>query len=380
MKPLSVMKFYMNNRKRFLSIFISIVLSTVLIYLVQVLIDSAFSTSYKVFVEPQKYYSSITAKGRLLDEKLVDEIKSLDSVKSVFPWVFRYTNFYINIGGNEGAKIFTVKHDDMLALMSLLELSLKEGRLPEPGTKEIAIHSLLAKNKNLRVGDKIGSNIDKEEAIYGERIIVGLIEGESIVSFESLETWLKDNEVSFEYMLGMGILPKEGKEAQLNRYLDSLHLSGMDVRTFHSVSTQFLHNIENIKIMLTFINILVIVIVSFSTGFMCYIYFSQRRSEFGILNAIGYSRQQIVNRAFIEITGMNVIGFIAGILISLLAGAVIHIVSYEPRGQILQLWNPECLMKAACVPLFVTAFSVIPVWRMLKRLDPILIIERGQQI
>lgn len=380
MKPLSVIKFYVNNKKRFLSIFISIVLSTVLIYMVQMLIDSAFITSYNIFVEPQRYYSSITTKGRLLDETLLNDIKSNDSVESVIPWVFRYTNFNIAIGGNDGARIFTVKHNDMLTMMSRLELTLKEGRLPEPGSREIAIHYLLAKNKNLKIGDKIGSNIDKEEALPGERTIVGLIGGKNIVSFDSLETWLKDNEVTFEYMLGMIILPKSGKEQDLNRYLDSLHLPGLEVRTFNSINMQYSSNIENIKIILTFIDILILVIVSFCTGFLCYVYFSQRRCEFGLLNAIGYSKQQVINRAFGEISGMNAIGFAAGIVLSLLAGSIISGVSYAPRGQILQAWNLDYLMRAACIPLFVTVFSIVPVWRMLNKLDPISIIERGQQL
>lgn len=380
MKPLSVMNFYINNRKRFLSIFASIVLSTILIYMVQMLIDSAFITSYNTFVEPQRHYSSITQKGTLLDEKLVDEIKNLDSVESVIPWVFRYTNFNIAIGGNEGTKIFTVKHNDMLTMMSKLELTLKEGRLPESGSREIAIHCLLANNKNLKIGDKIGSNIDKEEALPGERTIVGLIDGKSIVSFDSLETWLKDNEVTFEYMLGMIIFPKDGNEQQLNRYLDLLYLPGLEVRTFDSTNIQYTRDTENIKIILTFINILVIVIVSFCTGFLCYVYFSQRRCEFGLLNAIGYSKQQVINRAFGEISGMNAIGFVTGIALSLLAGGIIDRVSYTPRGQLLQVWNPDYLMRAACIPLFVIVLSIVPVWRMLKKLDPISIIEGGHNI
>lgn len=380
MHPLSIIKYYVNNRKSFFTIFFSIVLSTLLIYMVQMFIDSAFITSYNIFVEPQRYYSSITPKGSLIDEKILNDVKSIDSVESVMPWVFRYTNFYINIGGDEGARIFTVNHDDMLTLMSRLELTLKEGRLPEPGSREIAIHYLLAKNKNLKVGDKIGNAFDKDEVIRGEQTIVGLIDGKSIVSFDSLETWVEENDIDFEYMLGIIMLPKKGYDQELNRYLDSLHLPGYDVRTFNSNSLQYEHNSENIKIILTFISIMVIVIVSFSTGFLCYIYFAQRSSEFGLLNAIGYSKQYVINRAFGEISGMDAIGFAVGIIFSLVGGTIVNIVSYAPRGQLLQVWNLNYLMKAACIPLFVTLFSIVPVWRMLKKLDPISIMERGQQI
>jgi len=380
MHPLSIIKYYINNRKSFFTIFFSIVLSTLLIYMVQMFIDSAFITSYNIFVEPQRYYSSITPRGSLIDEKILNDVKSIDSIESVMPWVFRYTNFYINIGGDEGARIFTVNHDDMLTLMSRLQLTLKEGRLPEPGSREIAIHYLLAKNKNLKVGDKIGNAFDKDEVIRGEQTIVGLIDGKSIVSFDSLETWVEENEIDFEYMLGIIMLPKKGHDQELNRYLDSLHLPGYDVRTFNSNSLQYEHNSENIKIILTFISIMVIVIVSFSTGFLCYIYFAQRSSEFGLLNAIGYSKQYVINRAFSEISGMDTIGFAVGIIFSLAAGVIVNAVSYAPRGQILQVWNLNYLMKAACIPLFVTLFSIVPVWRMLKKLDPISIMEREQQI
>lgn len=379
MNPLSIIKYYFNNKKKFLSVFISIALSTFLLYTVQILINSAFLTTYNAFVEPQKYYSSITNKGRLLDEKVLDQIKSMEGVEKVIPWVFRYTNFFSSIGGNTGTKVFTVKQSDMAELMSRFKLTLKAGRLPEAGTREIAIHYLLARNKNLKIGDKIGSNLDKEEIIPGERTIVGLIDGKSIVSFDSLETWLNDNQIDFEYMLGMIILPKNGYSQQLNRELESLNLPGLEVRTFNTVNIQNIRDSESIKIILTFISILVIVIVSFCTGFLCFIYFSQRRSEFGLLNAIGYSKQQVINRAFGEISGINLIGFIAGILLSLLAGVLIDFVSYAPRGQILEVWDLRNVMKAACVPIFVTLFSIVPVWRMLKKLDPITIIEGGQQ-
>lgn len=379
MNPLSITKYYTNSKKKFLSVVVSIALSTLLLYTVQMLLDSMFITIYDAFVEPQKYFASITTKGRLLDEELVKEVKNNASVESVIPWVFRFTNFYCNIGGNTGTKVFTVKHEDMLMLMYRLNLILKEGRLPEVGSKEIAIHYLLAKNKGLKVGDKIGSNMDKEESILGERSIVGLIDGKSIVSFDSLETWLRDNGVKNEYTRGIIIIPKDKAEQQLDRYLNSLYLTGLDVRTFSSVSIQNMRDTKNIKIIFTFISILVLVIISFCTGFLCYVYFQQRLSEFALLNAIGYSKQQVINRAFGEINGTSVIGFSTGLILSIIIGVSINLLSYAPSGQILQIWSWDYFVKVACIPIFATIFSIVPVWRMLNNLDPISVIEGGQK-
>ena len=375
MHPLSIIKFYMNNKKRLAGILIAIALSTFLLYVMQMLLDSLFLTSYNAFVEPQKYYSSITSKGRTLNEALVEEMANLDSVERVMPWVFRFTNFYSNIGGNTGTKVFTVKHDDMLILMDKLQLTVKEGRLPEAGSREIAVHYQIAQNKNLKVGDKIGSNIDRDEYIQGERIIVGLLGGRSLVSFESLETWLQDNQVTFEPKMGIILLPRSGMEQQLNRYLDSLNLTGLEIRTLESVSRQNARDTENIKTILTFLSLLVVVIVSFCTGFLCYMYYSQRRTEFGFLNAIGYSRQYILNRVIREIGVLNACGFGGGILLALTAGYAIDWLAYAPKGQIIRLWSTGSLAAAAAIPLFATLFSIIPIWLILNQLDTVAVLE-----
>lgn len=377
MNPLSTIKFYLNNKRRFVPLFAALMLSTFLLYMVRMLLDSMFLTSYNAKVEPQRYYSSITSKGRVIDNDLLEEIKGLDGVDSVLPWVFRATNFYSNIGGNIGTKVFTMMHDDMLVMMDKLGLSLKEGRLPEPGSREIVLHYRIARNKNLKIGDKIGSNTDKEESLQGERILVGLLDGKSLVSFDSLETWMTDNHIDFAYRMGLIALPKPGMEAQVYQYFDSLHITGMEVRTFDSISIQNERDTQNIKTVLTFMCLLIVIIVSLCAGFLCYIYFMQRRQEFGLLNAMGYSRQFILARCCREIGVLNLLGYTGGVVLSVAAGYLIDLLAYAPRGQILQIGNRDCFVTALSIPLFTILFGIIPIWRMLQRLEPVSVLEGG---
>ncbi|MEA4822621.1 MAG: ABC transporter permease [Clostridiaceae bacterium] len=376
MKPLGILRYYLLNKKKSVVFLLAIGLSVFLLYSVQMLIDSAMSINYRTFVLPQRFFSSITAKSKVLDDDLIKTVLSYESVDKAIPWVFQYTNFNSSIGGRIGTKVITAKQEDIELLMDTMGLKLKAGRLPDPDSDEIVLHELVAANKNKKIGDVISSDTDKNEVLRGKMTVCGILEGGCIVSFVPLEYWMAQNGVTFDdYSLGIILLPKEGRTSELENNLNALDISGLDLRTYTSVAAQTARDNQSIQMLLTMINIMVIIIVSICTGFISYIYFAQRRSEFGILGAMGYTGQQIVNRAFFEILWINGFGFAVGMLLSVFIGVILNAVSFIPRGQPLILWNPDYLIKAVCVPVFVILFSIIPVWRMLKKLDPVSIIE-----
>lgn len=375
MKPLSAFNYYRNNTRKLLPVFIAISLSVFLLYTIQMLIFSAFKTEYLAFVEPQKYYSSIKPIGKLLDQQLIDTVKSNENTGSVFPFIFNYTNVLNTIGDNTGTKVLTMRSEDIKTMLKLLGLKIVKGRLPEPDSNEVLLHRLVAENKGLKVGDAFGNNLNKTEFYPGKHVVSGLIDGKSIISFDSLETWTNTNNINNPYRFGIIIIPAKNRFHELNRYLDSLPASGMEIRTLSYVTAQHNESVNSINQILTIINIIVISIVSMCAGFLCYIFFNQRRTEFGILNAIGYTRQQIINRAFAEVSGINAAGFLAGIALALLVADLLKQYIYIPKGQLLVFFDIEYLVKVLCIPLFATLFSLIPLWRTLDKLDPIAIIE-----
>lgn len=377
MRPLSAFKHYLSNRKKFLFIFIPVLLSVIVIYTLQMLITSQYRIVHRTYVEPQKCYLSIAAKSKVIGP---DTIKGILSMKAdyerVLPWVSHYTYIDNVIDSSIGTKVFTVKHEDMELLMSKMNLKIREGRLPKAGTNEIVLHYIVAGNKRLGIGDKIGGSVQRNEALEGEKEIVGLLEGESIVSFDSLEYWMKVNQVeSDDYSTGMIIVPKDEKTKAIGDFLKNIDVQGLDIRTYDSVALQNKSDLNVVNIILTVISIMVIIIVTICTGFISYININQRRSEFGILSAIGYTSQEIINRIFYEIFWLNVAGLITGVLLSIFVGILLNLFIFIPKGIPLLLIKPEYIIEVACVPLFVCIFALIPVWKMLKSLDPVTIIE-----
>lgn len=375
MKPLSIFKYYKSNRKKFLAVFTAVLLGVFLLYMVQMLIASTYQSSYRAFVEPKKYYSSISAKGKLLDNDILGRIKNFDAVEMTMPCIYHISNFNSRIAETSSTRVYALLAGDLEVLMERMGLKCIKGKIPAPGTHEIIMHKFLAENKNLKIGDKVGSYVDKGEKLTGEYTLAGIMDGGPMISFTSLETYMKDYNITDASKYTTVILPKAGRIDALNKYLDTFPPSSFEVSTYNSVRKNYEGTMESISLLLTCVSIIVIVIVSICVGFLFYIYFSQRRSEFGLLSAIGYTEQQVINRAFFEISGINIAGYCFGVILSIFTSLLLDQFVFQPKGQPLKLWAWDYFLIAFCVPLFVTLFSIVPVWRMLRKLDPISIIE-----
>lgn len=374
MGPLSILKYYYNNRKRFLSIFIPVTLSVLLLYTLLMIIFSSYRVGYNLVVEPKKYYSTVAPKGEVLNTKIIASIAAIEYVDRVMPCIFDYTTFTAGIGSNYSTSILSLWSDDIIYMMDLLDLKLTEGRLPKNGS-EIVLHKQVAANKNLKAGDYIGRMVSKSESLPGKYMVVGIIDGKSIVSFAPIQQYINTYRLNYEYIYGGIILPKSNSLSEMNASLDTIQPSNFQINTLDIEMAGQKESTSKINVLISVVCSLVIVIVSSCIGFLCYIYFIQRRSEFGLLWAVGFSRQQVVNRAFAEVNGINILGFLCGIILSFLAGLLLNYAYFIPIGDPLQIINVKYMLGAACSPLFVTLFSLIPIWRMLKKLDPISIIE-----
>lgn len=377
MNPIIAFKYHRKNQRKFLFLFLPILLGVVIIYILQMLITSQYQIIYRTYVEPQKYYSSIAARTKVIDQEILNDLFLHKSdYEKVMPWVSHYTYIDTVINNRVGSKVYTIKQEDMDWLIKKLNLRIKEGRLPKAGSNEIILHSVVAKNKKLRIGDSIGGSIQKNEALEGEKVIVGLLEGESVVSFDSLENWMNRNQVlSDDYSTGTIIIPLEEKKEDVNYFINHIDNQGLDIRTYDSVLLQNEIDRKGINTVLTLINIMLVVIVTICTGFISYINMLQRRSEFGILNAIGYSTNQLINRSFNEIFWLNMAGFLLGVLVSVFVGFLLNLFVYTPKGIPLMLVKTDYLIETACIPLFACIFALLSLWKIIKILDPVEVIE-----
>jgi putative ABC transport system permease protein len=295
--------------------------------------------------------------------------------------------------GEIGVSMYAMREDDMRMLMDVYGMHVGDGRLPHSRSNEIVLSQAVALNRGLRVGDKVGQPVYERDGIPTEMVVVGILEPDRSQSrseqakrpFSYAPQWL--GFASYEYMEGHEryaavpthflAVPVAGREAELEAWLEEkVDSPQVEVKTFNT-SYQFARDAErNFFLFYAVAETIVAAAAAVALAVLNYIYFAQRREEFGTLHAVGYSRAWLVLRALRESVSVVSVAWVIGA--ALCAAGLLYVQAniYAPKGISINLYNPWPWLFTLPIPLAVVAASVGTLVWILSRLDPISIIER----
>lgn len=374
MKPLSVLNYSRNNKKKVIIAITCVCVSVFLLYTFHILFSTLPNTQEFLCFNPLKNASQVmpSKKSKPIGENIIADIENNASVERIIPVNYQYTSFF-TLAWDNSSPVYSIKNGDMDYFLKRLNIKLRSGRLPRKGFKEIALDYRVANNKGLKLGDYFGHSVNKIESFPGEYKIVGILSGEASTNIIPYETNLPDDEL-LKY--GMIVFSREGQNKKLDKFLRAVSKDQASIITY-SIEKEDIEKylLKNANEVINLIVILAIAVMSISVGNSIYVHFLERRREFGILSAMGYSYTSIIKKALFEITFMNAIGFAAGILMALLSGYLLKILYLDTLGLTASFWIPTAIIQSLCIPVFTTIFSLVPIYRLIKRIDPINIIE-----
>lgn len=373
MKPLSALFYSLHNRKKLLSMVISIGLSIMLIYVIQFFVYEIKHSNYYTDLNPLSEFSEVSKASEMpISEEIINRIISQESTEKVIPLIRQHT-FYYPAAGKNVVSVFSLNSEDMTYLMNKLKLTLVTGRLPENNKKEAVMDYRVAKNKKVKIGDKIGYEVNKKELYIKETYeIVGFIDGESMLVLTSRTDQMDDKEL---YSEGMLVFHKEGALDLSNTFLNSLPKGMVSLRTYQIAFDAQKKDMEDIKRYINILVVMLIVVLSISMGNASYIHTFHRRYEYALLYSVGYSPMWILFKAIKEVFFTSAIGYAIGMVTTILFAGITYLVLFEPNGLVLKLFLPEAFLQTLVIPMFVSLFCIIPINRMLRKIDPIRIIE-----
>jgi ABC-type lipoprotein release transport system permease subunit len=287
-----------------------------------------------------------------------------------------------NIGGaNFLFRMIALRASDVGTVLSQSGVTLKEGRLPEAGTNEVALSEEIAAALKLEIGETFGRTTDEKTYpnILSPLKLVGILSGEVRLGLISLE-YLQQSEVySSSSEEGLLVIARPGREAAVESFLlQSIRNSSTKTYTYRSVSEQ----VAKDQKLLYVLGIPIVLLVSFAItlviGAINQLAFTRRLAEFGTLYAIGYRRGWLAGRMTLETAGPAVCGWIAGILMGLGGIAVVNTAVFVPRGFGTDSVSSTALLFTALVPIVVIGSALLTAFRALGRLDAVAVVERGQ--
>jgi ABC-type antimicrobial peptide transport system permease subunit len=378
MKPLSPILYSKRNKKKIFASINAVMLAVLFLYVLYTFSQTLMSMQWRNHIPVYKKAASVMNYDQNpIDKKLIKSITDNESVERIIPTIFDYGIRYSIPGAADSAEALPIRIADRDYFMRKLGIKLIAGELPREGLKEIAINKDIAKNRNVKIGDMVGDSVNKFDDLPGEYLVVGLLSSDTLVSIlsvnESIYPDYKDEAHIME--LSFYVFPKAGKKAVLDKYISSLPKDKVRISTEDSVMKQFQRSSAALKV-IDIIAILSIIVMVITVGSSKYAQYINRKEELGLLNAIGYNKNQILVKTFKEVVAINLFGFILGILLGIMVSLGLDKSLWSPKGAAGLLYTNKGFIVAMFVPMFTILFSIIPINNLINKLDPIKMIEK----
>lgn len=380
-RPLSSLTFYLRHRRRG----VLMILSTALMVLAiafPVFLLSAMMSAMGPHTEYLQYVSVVSPVHSELDAGVVGQIKSHPTVAHTIPAIRLGMQMVLPPGGGTDVNIYGVSEADLPVLLESYGLHVQEGRLPRPRSNEMVLSAAIAANRDLRVGDVIGGETDDGDEFVvddlpTEMVVAGTLSPDRPwIGFASYE-YLHSHELTSSRSPRMLIVPRQGQKEALDSWLEGSVASTQAQVTTHAMMEREYREMMTATV-LTFaaLEYMIAAVAAIALATLNHIFFTQRREEFGILNALGRSRHWLVLRTMKETGSMAGIAWVVGAVLCGIGLLGVQSLVYGPRGLTVDFFSLSPWLLTLPLPLSVVAASAGVVAWMLHRLDPVSVIER----
>ncbi|MCK4315036.1 MAG: ABC transporter permease, partial [Anaerolineae bacterium] len=193
-----------------------------------------------------------------------------------------------------------------------------------------------------------------------------------LASYEYLES----HELTSSRSVHLLVVPADGRKNELDTWLEeSVASAQTNVTTYNAAYREHQQIVRGLVVVFAAIGSTTAIVSAIAMATLNYIFFAQRREEFGILHAVGRSRLWLVLRTMKETGSVVTVAWLAGAVICCIGLICFQTLVYAPKGLSLNFFNPVPWVLTFPIPLAVVVVSTGTIARMLHRLDPVTVIE-----
>jgi len=272
---------------------------------------------------------------------------------------------------------FGAEAKDMPKILKRVGLTLTEGRLPKEGAPEVVVSRTLAKNKDLKIGSVVLSPDSRDEWAILPTKVVGIADGEHWFALGSTE-YLHDS-FPVDMVSLMVTADTDANQRVLDRWVtEELKKTDSRARVFSydELLKDMDRDLSTLYLILNVVITALVILLATMMGMLANIHFQQRMVEFGLLQAVGYTRRTLISRATWEMLYVTLGAWIIGLGLAHLALEVARALIMEPRGYPMETPGWSTYRYTLPVPAAIFFFSVLTMWSRFRRFDPVAIVER----
>jgi putative ABC transport system permease protein len=295
----------------------------------------------------------LTSTTANLDVGYVDRLKKIEGVEEAIPVMRQF------VAGNKGFGIEQIDGVNWAEYSRVNGIDIVAGQAPV-ANQEVVIDETKARNNNYKVGDKI------KPFGKGEYRIVGIYAPESGARVKMTLAGLQEafeapNKCTFIFVK----VRNPDQIAQVQQRINT-ELPNNTVQLTREVFTGLEKSVPYLGVFLRTLVGLAAVVSALVVMLAMYTTITERTREIGILKAMGASRGYIVGIIEKEAILISIIGLIAGFIVSIVAGYLIHRI-YGLLFEFSLMWT----ITAAAIGLIGGVLGALyPAWRA-SNLDPV---------
>ncbi|MDA1194716.1 MAG: FtsX-like permease family protein [Planctomycetota bacterium] len=378
-RALSPWTYLLRNPRRILPLFGIQALVTCLLVLI-ITPTNAFEATAEANVRPLEIFTIVSPRlRREFDEELLAVLDAnphqQERVRAKMLWVRTPM-----IVGEGYAPLIALPVEVRDAFLKRVELTLVDGRLPEPGEDGAVLHEAVVRARGMKLGDKFGQLIDPTDPTPGRFTLVGTLAGESrmgIADFAYADQpfFVLARRDPFQVVYA-NAGAKDASDAYLHAATQEDGESAFRVVDDDYVRGRIEANLKNLPLILGFITFSVAIVVALVIALLNMIAFQVRVDEFGLLLAIGHARRRLVGKLAAEAFAVAATGWLVGLALGLLGVWIYDQVWLAPQGILLRVLDPRPLLFSMSVPVLSTLTGAIALARRLRRMDPVAVIQR----
>ena len=249
------------------------------------------------------------------------------------------------------------------------------GRYPAKGKPEILISRQVARNLGYSIGSVVlkPDDIDNYSPIPVK--VVGIAESDRWFMIDSIEFQLANYFPPIDDAMFFAKTPED------QRKLDDWavkHFKGQRpmVFAYQEIEKNSKEMFQTLYQILNVVIGVLAIVITFMMGMLMNIYQSQRLVEFGLLQAVGYTKRQILNRVLLESFSVIVIGWLMGLVATFALLNIADRVLMQPKAFALDKLDSLAYSYTIPIPFCILIVATTTVILRFRKFDPVSIVER----
>jgi ABC-type lipoprotein release transport system permease subunit len=376
LRPLAASTYLLRNAGKTIPLTGVIMLAVLLVSGIVSLINS-IPYSIRTIYQYTRQTLAVTPRGDASQTpKFVAEIRKSSPVPLERLILARAAGTQVNsIVGKWPFAVIALKQDDMRYWLDRQGVPKVVGRLPAKGAPEAMISLPVARNLNLKIGDALLKPDDNEGYSPFPVKVVGIAQTDVWLMIGSYE-YVKENH--FPDVDAMLAFAKDLKsQEKLDRWAEEAFKGERaQIFAYHQLEKQ---TEEMFSILYKILNVVIgtlVLVITLMMGMLINIYLSQRIVEFGLLQALGYTKGQLLARVMRETMSVVVVGWLLGVLAAYSLLLLTKRWLMDPKAFALDPLDPGAFLYTVPIPVAILLVATFTVVGRFRKFDPVSVVER----